>query len=316
MDASCANIVVINDPSSHAEIASATVSADLFPIIERPVYVRVLAVYDSSQTVPGSKRSSGIHVVTEFGIDPDNGCLCKIEAEEVTLDKFLLTERLRVTLFPDDGPEMHCLTLTGENILRAIELLMPNSNTADTTPAASPTLQTQLQRDTLISTPAFEFVIGRATRVQLSLSVSYEQLRLLVEELLSRKMLRGSYCWGLLSVDGILFQTLLRMFSWSLPPVIPFVFHAPKSSLTLEGRGLNLPEDRTVLTETVLPKTQSVIRPVAMQLCWAMGKRLFPIFVLCGSLCVYTFSTRTTLGARITSKVKTLFNSIYKSIFI
>ena len=142
----------------------------------------------------------------------------------------------------------------------------------------------------LFSASAFEFVVSQRTRIELNFSISYQDMRLLVQELVSRKKLRTSYCWGLLPTDGILCHMLLRVVSWVLPPVIPLVIDVPKFRSTFEDRALNMPEDETWLEKQISPTAKHVAGSVMRQVGWEITKRLMPVFFVCGSIGVYTLS--------------------------
>ena len=314
MNASGDNVAVSND-HSRVEIASAMVSTEMLPIIDEPLYGRVLAMCGSSATDTGAKLSSGLNVAIEIGSDPEDGFLCKVEAEEVRLDKSLVTERLRVILFPDGGPEVLSLAITGEKILQAIEILMPKSKALDTAPAKSSAIQTESQSQNFVSASSFECTIGQETRVKLIFSMSYTHLKSLVRELVAREMLEPSYCGGFLSLDGIIFRSLLRVVSWVLPPVIPLILEAPKCKLPVKERGLNMPEDAAWLEKEISPIKNKMVKSLKMQFAWALTKRLAPLLFIGGSICMYTLGRHTKVGHTISSKAKDFFNYVRNNVF-
>ena len=273
-----------NVASSAVEIASAMVSTEMLPILDHPFYVHLRALCDSSRNPADANGRPTMDVVIECGATAENGFLGKIEADAATFNQFTLAKSLRVVLFPSGGPDVLNLKITGEKILQALELM----STSDSD-------------EKYLSVSAFELVVGQRTRVKLFLSVSYEDLKLLVQKLVSIGSLKRSYCWGLLSVDGFLCHMGLRLIPWALPRVLVLDF--PASQLTTQDE-VNLPEDTEWLNQQILQqnKFDSVIKSVRNQLSWTIfTKRLLPIIATV-SIGVCALRSR--------SKIKTIFNSI------
>lgn len=282
-----------NVASSPVEIASAMVSTEMLPILDHPFYVHLRALCDSSRNPADANGRPTMDVVIECGATAENGFLGKIEADAATFDQFTLAKSLRVILFPSGGPDVLNLKITGEKILQVLQLVSPSDSD-------------EKRDEKYLSVSAFELVVGQRTRVKLFLSVSYEDLKLLVQKLVSIGSLERSYCWGLVSVDGFLCRMGLRLIPWALPPVLVLDF--PASQLTTQGE-VNLPEDAEKLNQQILQhnKFNSVVKSVRNQLSWTIfTKRFLPIIAL-GSIGVCALRSR--------SKMKAIFNSIRNIFF-